>query len=299
MVRPGAFLVVVLGLVGLPRLAAAEPAVVRVFEAEVHAAPDPSSPVVYVFAESSRLSVSEAATNGFRKVRLPDGAVGYVREAALSFGARAPVAEPTTPPPPPPSAPPPPPVYRGPPYPPPRYRPVVFAPERHTGFYLHFDAGLGYQHSGTSAADGDLSTAGAAGSFGFAFGGAIAENLILSAYLWDTFTVAPVKSGSRVVSTSDITSSLVGVGPSLTYYFMPQNVFVSVTPSVTTLVLSDYGYYGYASETDTGFGGRVALGKEWWTGPRWGIGLVAQFSFGVASTWSTYGGSLGMSMSFD
>jgi hypothetical protein len=74
-------------LAALPRLALAEPAVVRLFEAPARAAPSKEAPVVHTFTEGQQVSVSETSTDGFRKVRLPDGGVGFVEEAALTVGA--------------------------------------------------------------------------------------------------------------------------------------------------------------------------------------------------------------------
>src|SRR5690349_14587206 len=75
-----------------PITALAAPATIRVFEAQVHAAPDPSSPVVYTFAENTRVSVSEDSINGFRRVRLPGGKIGYIEESALALAAAPPPA---------------------------------------------------------------------------------------------------------------------------------------------------------------------------------------------------------------
>ena len=87
MPRGTRFAVLLLALVAgaLPTVAAAAPAKVTVFEAEVHAAPDRSSPVIHRFAENARVSVSEAVRDGFRKIRLPDGKVGYVEANAVSL----------------------------------------------------------------------------------------------------------------------------------------------------------------------------------------------------------------------
>lgn len=76
-----------LGLVLAPLLALAEPATVKRFEAPAHERPDATSPTVHTFIEDAALSVSEEAENGFRKVRLPDGNVGWIDEAALTFAA--------------------------------------------------------------------------------------------------------------------------------------------------------------------------------------------------------------------
>ena len=61
----------------------AAPAVVRVFEAAVRRDPSPNSPVVHVFSEESALFVSEEVTDGWRRVRLPDGGTGYIRDADI------------------------------------------------------------------------------------------------------------------------------------------------------------------------------------------------------------------------
>jgi hypothetical protein len=69
----------------------AAPAVVRVFEAQAHEQPDEDSPVLHVFPEDAKLSVSEEVTDGWRRVRLPDGRTGFVRDDQLAGAATAPV----------------------------------------------------------------------------------------------------------------------------------------------------------------------------------------------------------------
>ncbi len=60
-------------LVLLPASSFAEPAVVRLLEAPARSAPSKDAAVVHLFAENAQVSVSEEATAGFRRVRLPDG----------------------------------------------------------------------------------------------------------------------------------------------------------------------------------------------------------------------------------
>lgn len=67
----------------LATTAHAAPAVVKVFEAKAHAQPDTASPVLHTFVEKAEVSVSEEAEAGWRRVRLPDGNVGYIQESAL------------------------------------------------------------------------------------------------------------------------------------------------------------------------------------------------------------------------
>jgi len=67
------------------------PAVVRVFEAQAHEQPDVTSPVLHVFPEDAKLSVSEDASDGWRRVRLPDGRTGFVRDDEIAVAPPPPV----------------------------------------------------------------------------------------------------------------------------------------------------------------------------------------------------------------
>jgi hypothetical protein len=297
-----------------PAAVRAAPATIRVFEGQVHAAPDASSPVIHTFPENTRVSVSEDSVNGFRKVRLPDGKVGYIEEAALTFAGARPRSP--TPPPPPGFEPPPPPGFGAPPPPPPGppayypypprryYDPTAF---RHVGFFLRFDAGLGYLGSSTSASATGFnfdSAHGVAGELGLAIGGAVAENAILAGHFWGISVVSPTVSsrGASIPTGGDFSVSLFGVGPSFDYYFMPHNVYLTVTPSLTWVRFSD-AFDSFDSAA--GFGTRLALGKEWWVTGHFGLGLAGWFAFSFnkegdgGPTWRTYAGGLGFSGTFN
>lgn len=60
--------------------AAAAPAVVKVFEATARQAPSADAAPAQVFQEGAELSVSEEATNGWRRVRLSGGKTAFVRD---------------------------------------------------------------------------------------------------------------------------------------------------------------------------------------------------------------------------
>jgi hypothetical protein len=57
---------------------------------------------------------------------------------------------------------------------------------------------------------------------------------------------------------------------------MPQNAYVSATLAVTRQSLK---LNGTQSDTDTGFGGQLAAGKEWWVSDHWGLGVAGKFTF--------------------
>ena len=92
---------------------------------------------------------------------------------------------------------------------------------------------------------------------------------------------------------------LSGVGLNVTYY-TPSNFYFSATPSVTVLnVETDDEDY----ETDAGFGVRVAIGKEWWVGDEWGLGLNGQFALSSnedeGETWTTTWVGIAFSATFN
>ena len=72
-----------------------------------------------------------------------------------------------------------------------------------------------------------------------------------------------------------MTSNIVGIGLGITYYIMPVNIYVGGTVGIGQVVFEDER--GHREGTDMGFVGNAIVGKEWWVGEDWGIGLAAQF----------------------
>jgi hypothetical protein len=77
---------------------------------------------------------------------------------------------------------------------------------------------------------------------------------------------------------------LLAIGPGLSYYLMPINIFASCS-----LSLSQASYrngtpldtrYGTNVTSNWGILGRFSLGKEWWVSGNWGIGLAGELLLG-------------------
>jgi hypothetical protein len=140
--------------------------------------------------------------------------------------------------------------------------------------------------------------------FGIVIGGAVAENVIIAGDLWGISAVSPSFTvAGQTASGSDSSFGLGGVGLNLTYYFMPANVYVSVTPSLVGLTLRANGATG---NSQAGFGTKIGVGKEWWVGDHWGLGLAGQFFLGVNQdtgvnppTWTTLGGAVAFSATYN
>lgn len=152
-------------------------------------------------------------------------------------------------------------------------------PQRHTGFFIRPELGFGYFAAGASQNGLDLSITGSGPGLALAIGGAVSENFIIGGQVWDYIASKPtvtLKGGGLDLSaTADADAGLVGYGVFLNWYFMPSNMYLAVTPSLTRLVSTD----GTDTATsDWGFGVRGAFGKEWWVSDNWGLGLAASLA---------------------
>ena len=200
-----------------------------------------------------------------------------------------------------PAPPPPPPPAEPPPAPPP---PVQSTKHRHLGFFLRLDIGLGYLNSSANLGGIDASMGGFAMPLGIAIGGAVAENVILAADLWGSLAFSPtLKLGPSSANPSDTSFSLSGLGLNFTYYFMPANVYLSVSPSMTFVSLSTANV---TTDTQIGFGAKIGIGKEWWVGDHWGLGVAGQFVFSInvdegpnPPTWTSLGGCLAFTATYN
>ena len=107
----------------------------------------------------------------------------------------------------------------------------------------------------------------------------------------------------RPASAGDTGIGMAGFGVQFTYYLMPANVYLSLTPAVTWTSLAANGA---DADTRPGFGLKVGVGKEWWVGAHWGLGLAAQLVLGVnedkgspPSSWTTLGGGVALSATYN
>jgi hypothetical protein len=171
------------------------------------------------------------------------------------------------------------------------------------GFLLRLDVGVGYMNSSIDTQP-SMAVKGAGPEFGLVVGGPIHDNLILGGHLWIMGSLSPtLEQGSVSVGTnSDTSNTLVALGPNVTYYIMPANVYFSVTPALTRLSLTTNQGSG---TSDAGFGMHFAVAKEWWVAERWGLGVAAQFMFSSnddrndGPKISTLAGGLAMSVTFN
>ena len=174
------------------------------------------------------------------------------------------------------------PAYGPPPSPPPpsyhhpRYaQPYYYTPQDHNGFFVQLTAGAGFLTASETIGGQGATYSG----FGFTasglMGGAIAPNLILFGEVLGTSIVdADLSSNGTYQGSSGYDMTMFGIGPGILYYFEPVNVYVSGTLAFTKMFISYTGNGYPAGDTNWGLGADFKGGKEWWVGPRLGIGIA-------------------------
>lgn len=154
------------------------------------------------------------------------------------------------------------------------------APRTHDGFYLRLAIGAGYESlnidGGSSGSE--LGLGGFGGGTSIALGGMVTENLAINADIFAGVVVNPsvTQNGEDIGDTNDTSVSLAAFGVGATYYFMPINLYVAGSIGVGTATIT---VEGLSFESDPGLAANIMVGKEFWVGREWGIGIAGQFIF--------------------
>jgi hypothetical protein len=153
---------------------------------------------------------------------------------------------------------------------------------QHDGFFLRIVPGFGYSQISLSLADEDLYSF--SGGFTLAnsiqIGGAVSENVVVFGESGGVnITNASMKVfDEEVDDPGDVSILFGGVGPGITYYFMPDNIYISATilAHIATVKVESIKI----ADSNIGFGFNFMAGKEWWVGEDWGLGISVYFRYG-------------------
>ena len=150
----------------------------------------------------------------------------------------------------------------------------------HDGFMLRLSAGLGgasATEKGTSM--GDVTVSGGGMVQSFAIGAAVAENLILNAEIFGVqFSDPDVDVGGSTSTASNTTWTYGAMGPGLTYYVMPMNLYIAGSVGFAVAQMKDDDADDTLS-SDGGWGMNLMVGKEWWVSTNWGLGVAGQIMY--------------------
>jgi hypothetical protein len=154
--------------------------------------------------------------------------------------------------------------------------PAFSGPRAHDGgVFLRLSGGVGYASTKVNLPTlfgSDQKFSGMSGDGNFAIGGIIANNLALHGTLWGWGMSDPtVESGSES-GKADGDLSMGAAGGGVTYYFMPANIYLSGSIGIGVMSSGD-------ESTDPGFASDITLGKEWWVGSKWGLGVAGAFGY--------------------
>ena len=151
------------------------------------------------------------------------------------------------------------------------------APRTHDGFFLRLSAGLGSAGTSIDDEDEEIEIHGLAGDGNFAIGGVVANNLALHGTFWGWSADEPdVEFNDVEVGDLDGSASVSAVGPGVTYYIMPANLYLSGAVGIAWLSFDEDAF---DADTDTGFALDATIGKEWWVGNNWGLGLAGTVGY--------------------
>jgi hypothetical protein len=150
----------------------------------------------------------------------------------------------------------------------------------HDGFFLRLAPGFG-SASAKIEDGGSLEFSGSGSDGDLAIGGRVGNNLLLHATLWGWYVSGPkgeLKVGG-LSDSADLNGELMmsAFGGGLTYYMMPTNLYF--TGSIGMGTLSSQIEDPFKGDSDSGVAYTLGIGKEWWAGNSWGLGLAGSFSY--------------------
>lgn len=167
----------------------------------------------------------------------------------------------------------------------------------HDGLFVRVTPGVSGAAASTTVDDAELTVRGAAGRLGLSLGASISPRVVVSAELIGQAVLGPeVVSDDQTHETDDDVSwgvSYAGAGAS---YYFPSNFYLSGSAGALIMTLETPEM---DSETDLGFGAKLAVGQEWWVSRDWGLGLAAELLAGSVPDGDTDWGvaTLGLALS--
>jgi hypothetical protein len=150
---------------------------------------------------------------------------------------------------------------------------------QHDGFYLSMAVGPVFGNIYQEKSLETITISGTGGLLDLKLGWALKDNIILHvAYVNSTLSGPIVKhsngSTHKTPNSLGFGEGMLGMG--VTNYHLPYNCFASGTFGIGNYASIDT-QYGYSYGTDPGFSMQLKLGKEWWVGKNWGIGIAATY----------------------
>jgi hypothetical protein len=165
--------------------------------------------------------------------------------------------------------------------------------EAHDGFMLRLTLGFGFAGAArdvrhdvfsTLGGDGETKFSGFGDTFSLDIGASPVDNLVIHGRLASYNMPSPKikRRGNELGDNSENAVDAVLLGPAVTYYFMPVNLYLTGAIGIGAVGVrisqeDDNSHFG------TGFSLNFDVGKEWWVGDQWGLGVAGRFWYTHAS----------------
>jgi hypothetical protein len=157
------------------------------------------------------------------------------------------------------------------------------------GFFLRLSGGAGAASTTLEDSGDKLKLSGVAADINLAIGAIVAPNLALHGTLFGWLISDPDAELNNESGSLNGDLNLNAIGAGLTYYIMPANVYLSGSVGIGKLSFDAGDGTG---ESDAGPVVDFTLGKEWWVGRKWALGVAAALGLhsipekGVDENWS-------------
>lgn len=159
---------------------------------------------------------------------------------------------------------------------------------QHVGFFIRLTPGLATANTTIDRVEDEYREySGLSYASRLQIGGAVSENVIIYGELGGLTYLSPTesKAGGEAEDT-DKSVAISGVGAGVTYYLMPVNIYFALSLLASLTSIGE----GASPESEVGFGFNVLIGKEWWVGDNWGLGVGVFGSFSSMDDTGEIGG---------
>ncbi len=157
------------------------------------------------------------------------------------------------------------------------------------GFFLRLSTGGGGAETEFSDPSFPAKFYGASSDANIAIGACVFNNFALHATMFGIVMPEPTYELGGLEGMFNGNVSVFSIGIGGTYYLMPANIYFSGSMGFGTIKL-EIG--GGAVESDPGPAFDITLGKEWWVGGNWGLGVAGSFGYhSIKESESDYGWS--------
>ena len=115
-------------------------------------------------------------------------------------------------------------------------------------------------------------------------GGSPVDDLVIHGRLAQITLGSPntTLDGDDEGTIDELSAGALLLGPAVTYYFMPINLYATAAVGLGVIVVTHEDDEDSEATSDAGLALNFDVGKEWWVNDQWGLGLAGRFWYTAA-----------------